>query len=288
MGIVIINEPRIDYVTMTTWHVPVYINWQEHVEPVGIEWETRQKVIQGYRGSMSTCSLGSVFLGIGKQVHPVDKKEYPHYMIKASGEVSDGVYRTLESITHPENTEYERRRVDCQVTIPLPDGYSAKSFYEAVQTEWSGRTTKLRLIENGTGTDLGMDTVYLWSRKSAKMVRFYVKQSSTGERFLRWEVEIKKELVRDFRYNNVVSSLMDTFAKLPLSIRMRPEMKTVIEATRGEHEPIHRRDRERDTVAWLYNVVKPAVVRCSKMHTTREHVGVWLDELIAELCDLDI
>lgn len=282
MGMVvsmIINKPACDYLTVTTWHRGVYDVWQRLTEPDGAEWRVKKMAILGYVGYMTTGSRGSIFLGMGKQYNKLMGQEAYHYMARVSGEVAESFAIDMEKAKYPDRTDWQRRRIDFQVTVPLPDGYSAMAFYDALRGEWAGRSTKLRIIAND-GVDKGMDTVYIWSPKSRRYVRMYVKQDKEGYRYLRWEIEIKKELAPETPVSHCVNQILETIEKLPKRVRARDEIREIVAATKGDRVTAVRKTRERNTLAWLQDVVMPAFKKVWGSHQTRGSAEAWIDDLV--------
>lgn len=275
----IINKPACDYLTVTTWHKGVYDVWCNLVEPDGAEWKVKKMSLLGYSGYMATGSRGSIFTGEGEQYNKVLGKESQHYMARVSGEIADSFARDMESAKYPDRTDWQRRRIDFQVTIPLPNDYHAMAFYDALRGEWANRSTKLRIIAN-EGSERGMDTVYIWSLKSRRFVRMYVKKDKDSYRYLRWEVEIKKELAPVTPLEHCVNQILETVEKLPRSIRNRTEIREIVAATKGERVTSVKKTAERDTLAWLHNVVTPAFKKVWNSHQTRGSAEAWIDDLV--------
>ena len=275
----IINKPACDYLSVTSWHRGVYDVWCGLLEPDGIEWRVKKMSILGYNGWMHSGSRGSVYLGIGEQFNKLSGQVEKHYMARVSGEISESFARSMEKATYPARTDWSRRRIDFQVTIPLPQDYTAMEFYNALRGEWVNRSTKLRIIAN-EGLERGMDTVYIWSMRSRRFVRLYVKQDRDGYRFLRWEVEIKKELAPETCVDHCVNQILETIEKLPKSVRSRPEIIELVAATKGDRIATVKRTKENDTMAWLRGVVLTAMKKAWNSHQTRGSVEAFIDDFV--------
>lgn len=118
----------------------------------------------------------NAFYGIGEQNHK------RHYVWRLSGSSSSVLYDLADGMS-----EIYATRLDVQVTIPLPDDYSAFSVYQD-QRDILGRGTTI--IESETGS-----TIYFGSRVSDRFARMYTKEYEDG-RFLRLEFEFKGKTAR--------------------------------------------------------------------------------------------
>ena len=290
----IVNQVMLDYVTVTTWHKEVYLKLCDFPLP-GEGLKCRSVSFNGYNGISSSTSKGSFINADGEQLHPVDKREYPHYVVKVSGEMADEFWEVVDSVKYwceGRPVEMVVKRVDVQATIPIPSGYKAIDLYLKMQ-EWiaSGdcKIRTLKLCDN-YGSQEGKDTIYGGSRTSNRFWRLYVKEDKDGNLYLRWELQLGGEQAETFRYSLAKVDLLRCFRCIPHKARRTKKYAWVNDFVAlcqdegGEKRAVL--SKERDTVLWLYKAVKPAIINAVNMHQTREEVLTWLDELIAELPDV--
>ena len=282
-----INEPMVDYVTLTSWHESAFDLWRWWT-PEGKDCKRKGVRPQGYEGVMVSCSIGSMFVGVGKQVHPVDKKTYPHYMARVSGEMANDFYLWHEKVVYP--FAPEQKRIDVQVTVPHPEGYDALKMYEEIKSELvrCGRQDTIRLIASGLGKTKGMDTLYLGARERAeRMVRVYRKDDTEGGKYLRFEVEMKEGKAATFRYELLHGDILDALRRrVPLAIRHKSGSLWEMIAkclVPGEVKRKQVTNKERDTLLWLEKSVRPAIMRAYNDHQYRGMIELWLDDLISSL-----
>ena len=184
----ICNAAAIDWITVTTYDVDVSIDMttylQEELEmserldgPTAVKYRNNVKVLQ-YKGSqLSVNGRGSIFLGTGKQ------RDRVHWMLRASGECSGGVFIALRE--HIAHDMARVSRIDLQVTVPEPAEWNQVDLFNRMQD--AGKNTGFVQSEGETGK---LSTVYIGSRNSDRYTRIYQKEAD-GERYLRYEVEFK-------------------------------------------------------------------------------------------------
>lgn len=284
-----INKPMIDYVTLTTW---VYRNVEQWAkfEPDGTDCKRKAVNLAGYKGVMVSCSTGSIFIGEGEQIHPVTKVKTPHYICKVSGEMAQTFFVYHETCPYFKPDGVEQKRIDVQVTIEMPEGYSAGAVYQEVKTELVriGRSDTIRLVESGLGKTAGMDTIYFGSRERARrMVRMYAKEDIDGRRYLRFEVEQKEGQALTFRSPLIESDILDALRRR-IPIRIRSKKGSVFGKIAdclipGKHEPRRVVTKTRDTIRWLYDSVTPAILKGYSDHQMGGYIRQWLDDLISSL-----
>lgn len=87
-------------------------------------------------------------------------------------------------------------RIDLQLTLPATPTYDAYSMAEKFDSaDWHGRKKSPTIIKN-FDKELG-DTVAIGERGSPRYIRIYEKFNDKGEKFLRFEVEIKQKLAKE-------------------------------------------------------------------------------------------
>lgn len=105
--------PRIDWVTFTTWDVAVHNRWRDWLQ--SLPGERRYGQVHVYSGVW----VGSAFVGMGEQSG--GKK---HFMARVSGDIAH------DAFYHLTDPAAKCTRLDVQVTIPLPVGYSARGLVD--------------------------------------------------------------------------------------------------------------------------------------------------------------
>ena len=142
---------------------------------------------QGYKGVMTKgAGAGSVFFGT---IQLDDERD--HYMLRCSGGAAERAFYVL-----PDNKDTGIRctRIDLQITIPIDWDYSARRLRDSIESAKclrQGPRPGLTLLENADG----LDTIYIGSRSSGRLIRIYVKPTD-HESCLRLEVEFKGDLAQ--------------------------------------------------------------------------------------------
>ena len=180
----------LDYLTTTTFLSASNIFYmrealQQENERNNYDHSTSRQ--QGYNGVM-TKGEGSVFFGT-KQLDD----ERDHYMLRCSGGAAERAFYVL-----PDNKDTGIRctRIDLQITIPIEADwdYSARRLRDSLESakfRRRGSRPGLTLLENADG----LDTIYIGSRASGRLIRIYVKPTDY-ESCLRLEVEFKGDLAQ--------------------------------------------------------------------------------------------
>lgn len=255
----------LDYLTMTTFDRNSLDLWmalsaQYHGE---LDAESNHRRMQ-YTGSYWRSDAGSTFIGSAVQ------GEFVNYMLTGTSEMAPIVFDW--------KTEQARAsRIDIQITLPLPDGWKARDFHDALKNTkiapdkknpddvqyWPNRRKpKLTLYE-----DDGLDTVYIGARSGDRFHRWYVKRDKSGGLWLRFEVQFRgKRSHQVWKYiqdgQTLNKLLAAEYVRLPLHIRQTNQMKAftlffenfVPIPTIGGHTT-------GATWQWFQNQVRPAMVR---------------------------
>lgn len=279
----ILDTPLVDWLTLTTFDTGLFqssrYSWQssraryhrliasKRKSNSSLMKVKKAKVLQ-YDGQ----DIDGVFWGAAMQAGR------DHFMVRSSGETSH--YLAME---HGALLSMNCTRIDLQMTVDLPVGYSALGLREElVAAKWNnGRRPKVTCILG----DNGLDTVYVGSRTSDRYLRCYVKETDEG-RVLRYEIETKGDLALSIWHRmgslNVgtvaAQALADSYARIPedgrngwLSCfaglkeygdRSFVGSRVVTEASR--------------TMQWLQESVLPAVARLASDHEQRVKVAGWL------------
>lgn len=181
-------------------------------------------------------------------------------------------------------------RIDVQLTIELPEWYSARELNDYLAFVLKRR---IMLIENS-----GLDTVYVGSRQSSRYIRIYVKEDSSGKRWLRFEIETKKDrdkvpdrlalFAAKIGRRALVSFFWDEIDKLKLPL----EFEQILSAHRvGETAKLPGivRDSGEKTFRWLNTTVRKAIMNYAiKSHGRQEFVKEWLRKIIDDISDLQV
>lgn len=175
---IILNTPMCDYMTLTTFDPNAAKQARQWLFTSGVAGElvregAKQMQYTGYQ-------FENGFLGAGEQAGMM------HNMLRVTG--VNAHYALRQLVGTLDCSAWAARRLDFQITIKQPMGWSARLFADKVyKSDTRGRV--VQLIEN---LESGLDTVYIGSRTSYRFARYYVK-SASGGLLLRYEVELKRE-----------------------------------------------------------------------------------------------
>lgn len=221
-------------------------------------------------------SWGEGFVGQAEQNGRI------HTLCKVSGAAAERAFWMLkEYATH----ETSWTRLDIQLTIPLPDWYVARELADYLRLI---QRRKVELYESSGG----LDTVYIGSRKSAKYWRIYVKQDAGGGKYLRFEIEIKKD--RDRLPDRLVSAIKGGgrpevsgyfFSELD-ALKLPSKIMSLCDNFRSGTTPLphYVRDQGERTYRWLVEQVEPAIVNFAIKHHGREQLIIdWLEHVSQEI-----
>lgn len=264
----ILNSPQIDWITLTTFDRDIWSEWHTTVLSGEVQESEKTKRMQ-YGGVL----VNGVFVGQAIQ------RKRRHYMLQASGQAADGIFPFLAWNRETVNCT----RIDLQITIDLPTGYSGRKLYDGLK-EWDGdgKPRQLELRESGDG----LDTVYIGSRQSDRFTRIYVKPLASGAHAIRFETEFKGQ-----HANSVVQGIIadpDNLAGfLAGEITSLPELKFGLSkrflGALGHNLALRSKPKRRDELTgglrWLKTQVDPAMLRLMRDHevgyTVRNIVRGW-------------
>lgn len=253
----LLNEPLVDYVTLTTfdssWGEGFWKLWDElTVEDVAESVRRMQ-----YKGKVQD----GIFWGTGVQ------SDRQHFMLQASGERAD-----LVAAKAPIHDDINCTRIDVQLTINKPRGYSTRQVFDELSepgAAWTGRPKALNMVQSGDGCD----TLYIGSRTSDLLMRLYIKPDANGApSFLRFECEYKRakadvvrtDVARDRSYiGRFLAYELTRLPRLPFGVS-----STLLHVANADpHAPtISRVESDSDTIRWLNRQVEPAVLRLLHSH----------------------
>lgn len=265
----ILDAPAIDWLTFTTWDELEFKRWQEWQKQLAGDQKTGK--IRMYDGIWK----GSSFVGEGRQNNKA------HGMIRISGSESNNAYFELLRGDYAKCT-----RVDIQITTPLPAGYSARIFADDLRSTQEGHYERIvTLVENSDG----FDTVYLGSRKSDRLARFYVKEIE-DQKFLRFEVEHKgvwsqvvSKAIQEDRAT-LAGALLDFLESIEVEdtqgiIKIFEDQLNSFQA--GLSSPKVIRDKNK-TMQWILDQVTPAMIRLLNDHDFGQELFDHLQNLLDE------
>lgn len=266
-----IGVPEIDWLTFTTWENTVFNAWQDWQKTIQGDQKTGK--IRNYEGEWK----GSSFIGEGRQ------KNKAHGMIRVSGSDSHTAYFDLMRCGYAKCT-----RLDIQLTLDLPENYSARIFADDLRADQVGDCQRsILLMENSDG----LNTVYVGSRKSDRFARFYIKAVGAlgeEERFLRFEVEHKGDWARVISENIMLGNadmpgiLLDFLGSIEVDdsqgiIRIFKDHLNGVKA--GLIVPRENRDNNK-TMNWILEQVTPAMIRILNDHDLGHYLADHLSGLI--------
>ena len=269
----ILNVPQIDWITFTSWEKRVFDRWTY--------WQSLQTgdCKEGKIKMYSGFWTGSAFIGQG------DQGTKKHYIARVSGESSHNAFDDLQDV------QAKVTRIDVQITIPFPDGYSARNFADQLRFgDWGKFGREVQLIEN---TDF-LDTVYIGSRKSDRFARIYVK-AANGEKFLRLEVEYKgswaEAIGNAYFYDKSMISgfLLDFIETLPMDDQngvIKAFKDVIIGSRAGIINPKKIPDDDA-TWNWLMDQTMPVIWRYLNNHDRCQYLANTLVNMISQSSAFD-
>lgn len=216
-------------------------------------------------------------------VGEADQGNKRHLLFQVSGADSDPFFRAFHRRA-PRSS-----RVDFQLTLPKPEGFSARVLADKLEKSksWVGRPPKIRLREDG-----GLDTVYVGVADSDRLTRIYVKPDDAGKHWLRYEVQFGRKLANAVwaeycAFSGSPDEFM--FDKLSAEFKRVPRLRMLSafrdflgdDGNRTRH-PVPVKDVNR-TLRWLFKTVGPAIVRLSNDHNTSHELRLWFSELSKEI-----
>ena len=142
-------------------------------------------------------------------------------------------------------------RLDIQVTVKEPDGYDAYALYDTLRAGASTTT----IIEGATGS-----TVYVGSRKSDKMLRVYQKVDGDGNKLLRAEFELKKDMAREatnaLREGETLTALYNY-----LILKAGNDFLVETFTVGRDLSPVRCKKPKPNTVVWFLDTVIPSLAK---------------------------
>lgn len=196
----LIDKPQCDYLRLATFHPEHYQTLAPIVLNIPLDQdrrETRWLDYKGFGNKSNTAFAGQGTIKSGR------RKGQWHSVAHLSGEQSN----MLLQYHFPD--EIYCTRIDLQVTVRCPEKYDAYKFHQDLEDEeidWPARRRKPLLIKGPKGEG---DSVYIGSRDSDKYIRVYEKFNEAGKRFLRLEVEYKRQRARN-TYEYITARRQDT------------------------------------------------------------------------------
>ena len=227
--------------------------------------------------------MAQAFLGGAEQAHIVHGKRVTseHVLLQLSGADADLMLYDVMAVS---GVHAKCTRIDLQVTIPLPHYYSPGMAIMSLKTgSWGrGRPPEVRLVEGGGG----LDTVYIGSRSSNRLIRLYVKEVN-GERYLRFEVEYRGDYASQIwstlnKGGSKAQFINAELRRIPLWFTLSRDFERCVRNDDGHG--VKTVTKQTDTVAWLGGLVSDVVKRMMADHDegaqVRDLVRGW-----AELAD---
>jgi len=260
---IILFQPALDWLTLTTFMGKtsdrVFSEWMRASQGLAEERNGRVMIEEKRRGRYEGVIVNGVFFGKGTQ------KQKEHFMIQAPGPVANMLANECESAV-----ECRCTRMDIQLTVPLPYGYSALLLRDQLENaKWKTRTPKIV----GVHQKSGMDTVYVGAPTSNKRIRIYVKEGESGERYLRFELQLRRDYAEsvwahansgtDSPWKTYGGTLKRILIDIDHAVTSLNEIRVALtDAIEVDVPPRQRtsKDFER-TKQWISKQVSPAVYR---------------------------
>lgn len=269
-----INEPRCDWIRLTTYEKPTYLLLAEQIKQLFPRDEPRPGGFLQYGGDR----YSHAFHGQGEQ------NGYAHWLVEVTGENAQAALLAFVGVTKVENVKC--RRLDIQVTVPLPKEWDIRYHVDTLrECSWPWRRRKVEFYEN-EGVE---GTIYIGSRTSDKFARMYVK--FTGDEkiplVLRYEIENKRE-VADLMYKALLVGGVDEAGLLRGEWERLPLLETsawhAIEKTMPKAgTPVILPKTIQDdnkTIRWLIHKVTPTIRRMLNSHEFGYRTYEWLKDFV--------
>lgn len=282
-----INRVALDYLRITTYNKELF--WQMESFYSSRGWERSSSRVMQYTGvAYTNPSGGTAVFSDGRQ--GIER----HFMVTFTGEEADRAIKDIVPLLA--RSEWNCSRIDLQTTVPVEEGqywHLPNQFYLMVMAEqrafYSGRggTVGVKLIRSTT------DTLYIGSRTSDQMIRYYVKRSEDGKTFVRWEWELKGKRAK-WAMHEIVSGGQSALPNVfyTLASRVRGTFSTFSEphieiATNYSDGAIlggySKRAITRDTMQYLESLTG-TIYRVMTSHSTRQRAIAWV-KLLCEMTD---
>lgn len=262
-GSFVVDVPRVDYLTLTTFEETGFSYWQDMLnKDDSLESDGTYHRILNYEGHYWAGDAGNVYLGKGWQ------RQRQHALFRASGDVANQLYFRA---AHAGLAEGWARctRMDLQITCVSPTDWSQWDLISRLQQ--AGKEPDKASSHSGVNRRL-LTTCYVGSRHSERFIRVYEKQSDVGVVFLRFEVEFKRILaMRTLREVMKYPAKMGAYLLGELQAIGDSKLESIFaiklacEPTRETIQRIPSADRTRK---WLMETVLPAFTRYVNSHET--------------------
>lgn len=257
----------IDYLGLASWDDMAYINAMQTITRSFMgEWKPANWL--QYKGKKQ----GAIFIGRGRQ----NGKD--HTVIRVSGHIAGDVARLAKETLA---SHWYATRIDLQVTVNCPEGYSARHLFYNQLGDIKNRT----LIDGPEG-----DTIYLGSRRSAIYTRLYEKMLET--KYLRLEFELKSMRAAaawdNWVWDKITMGQLYQYyldkCQLPDGIKWGfRQADDYDRAVAMVAEIDHNKSK---VLTWLADIM-PAIVRHMNDHDIGPYVRIMVDELYKSRQEVD-
>ncbi|RMG99302.1 MAG: hypothetical protein D6706_05660 [Chloroflexi bacterium] len=246
-----------DWVTATTWNREDIDTLADYMIEEACTFDARpyDSGRLQYKGRAVTLGDGGLFVGEAVQ------NNAPHFMVQASGDAANRILMHMIDL----ELDVKMTRLDFQFTQweTWDSGeYESKQAYLRADIGSKLGRRGVRLVEGGGG----FDTLYIGSRKSGRVVRFYVKDKRGVLVANRLEIELKGE------------AAASVYASLILGDMGRPSRLLQAESDAiglgwklsdgGQVDSVsYRKETSLDgTYNWVLNIVQPTLIRLARGH----------------------
>lgn len=267
----IVNTPAFDYLTLTSKYKWDFEAFQRTTLACadGRLKQGRLMQFKGIKDSALFCGAATIQ---GEDV----------FIFKASGERAQ-----TAALEIADEMPGVCKRVDIQITVPLPEDYSARVLADGLSwSDWIGHKRPVEMREG----EQGFDTVYIGRRTAGDFTRIYVKTDGIGM-WLRFETQFQKGkaakvwpvVARDrVQMGKVLRGRVDQIPEITDEPGMRAIRERLDYAARNV--PGTRRvPNENSTFTWLRDTVTPVIERMLNDHDygdrVKELVRGWAEEL---------
>ncbi|RMH02389.1 MAG: hypothetical protein D6706_00230 [Chloroflexi bacterium] len=272
-----IDVVHCDWITATTWEKKDMETLADYMieEAFTFDAKPRDAARMQYKGRAITMGDGGLFVGEGVQ------NDIAHYMVQASGEAA---HRLLMYMVDVE-LDMKVTRIDFQYTkweTWNSQRYDSKqAALRAKHGNKLGRRV-LRLVEGGKG----FDTLYVGSRKSGRVVRYYVKDKKGILAANRLEIEFKGAAAESV-YASIVLGDMEKPSFLLQAESDALGLGWKISEGGRIDKVSYRKETSLDgTYDWVLNIVQPSLIRLARGHDDYgRRVVRAMAEFLIKVCD---
>lgn len=276
-GSFVVNVPRIDYLTLTTYEQTAWQFWKSALDGnQELEQDDDETQIMQYMGYFWRNGTGNAYLGSGMQ------KRGMHIMLRISGDLAHQMFGRVAK--NPLKEMWGKvTRLDLQITVPMPDKWSQKRLHFRLTR--AGKEPDTKSSQSGLNRRV-LRTVYLGSRHSNRFHRVYEKQVDGGDIYLRYECEYSRQLATKMAREILQSpSIVSQYLLGELQAIGDDDLESVFAHNligQPSRETVKRVQSHDKTRRWLLENVLPAFTRHINDHSADGEVALAFGRAIGD------